>query len=193
MKKTYLLLILILFFAFHSCDNIEEYPYYITYTGIDYLVIRYYWDSGTGGTDLDTRTAITDPDRNIDVGWARGITDDNFIEWGGDNTGVGYESALINLRELATLYTGHRIFDIRMRAFWYSTRLSGNINIEFTGYDGGIMIKDGYNWINQGGVQLSQVTVIRNIVTNISSNADGDEAGTARYYVKDEKLEIIDP
>ncbi|HDP79783.1 MAG TPA: hypothetical protein ENN21_02955 [Spirochaetes bacterium] len=193
MKKVLLLPVILLLLSLQSCEFAEDNPYYITYTGIDYLVIRYYWDSGTGGTDLDTRTAIVDPARNIDVGWARGATDGGFLEWGGDNTGVGYESVLISLRELATRYTGHRKFDIRMRAFWFSTRISGDINIEFTGYDGGRMVKDGYNWINQGGTQLGQATVIRNIVTQVGSNVDGDEAGIARYYVKDEVLEILDP
>lgn len=193
MKKLYFLLIFILFFSLHSCEDVEEYPYYIKYTGIDFLVVRYYWNSATEGVDLDTRTAIVDPNRNVDVGWARGAMDEDFLEWGGDNTGGGYEAVLITLRQLATEYPREGIFDIRMRAYWYKTRLSGNIHIEFTGYDGGKMVKSGYNWVNEGGVQLDQVTVDRNIMTQQSSNIDGEEAGIARYHVSSEELEILDP
>ena len=39
-----------------------------TIQDFDFAVIRYIWD-GNGGTDLDTRTRIINPARNIDVGW----------------------------------------------------------------------------------------------------------------------------
>ncbi|GEM_PF-3367799 len=191
MKKTIYLLIFILSFSLYSCEEIEEYPYYIKYTGIDFLIVRYYWTSG--GTDLDTRTAIVDPNRNVDVGWSRAATDEEFLVWGGDNVGIGYEAALVNLRQLATEYPREGVFDIRMRAFWYGAFGDGNIHIEFTGYDGGKMVKDGYNWVNEGGVQLDQVTVDRVILTQTSSNNDGEDAGIARYHVQAEELEILDP
>jgi len=190
MKKTIYLLIFILFFSLYSCEEIEEYPYYIKYTGIDFLIVRYYWT--TGGTDLDTRTAIVDPNRNVDVGWARAATDEEFLVWGGDNVGVGYEAVLINLRQLATEYPREGVFDIRMRAYWYAGIGTGEIKIEFTGYDGGKMVKSGYNWVNEGGVQLDQVEVVRNIAT-VSHSSDGEDAGIARYHVQAEELEILDP
>ncbi len=193
LKNTFVFILL-----FFSCE-IENYPYFIKpnnideLNNIDFLIIRYSW-TAANGTDFDTRTAIIDPARNIDVGWARQSEDSPFLTWGGDNRAVGYEAALIEVKKLEENHPNLEKFDIRMRGFWYSAVYDGNYTIEFSGYNGGEMVKDisGYNWENQGGTLERNMTVNRNTMTT-GGDIDGDDAGTARYYVASKILEILDP
>ena len=181
--------LVVLLLLLTQCEN-ASYPYYIQFEPIDSLIIRYYWTEADG-RDLDTRTAITTPSREIDVGWSRAATDDSYLEWGGDNTGVGYEAVRIDFEQLGKDYPDTERLVIRMRAFWYGSRSNGDMNVEFTGYAGGRMIKEGYNWRNSGGYTERSITVARNVQTAQSSDIDGEELGTAVYTFSSKQLEIL--
>ena len=125
----------------------------------DYAVVRYIW-TPQGGTDLDTRTSIIDPPRNNVVGWAKGSTDENFLTWVGDNTGSGIESVLIDITALKSIYPNKKTFIFQFKAFWYATRASGDFRLEIETYQGGQMIiGDGYNYYNEGGVLVQNLTM----------------------------------
>ena len=65
----------------------------------DYLVVYYSWNE-RNGIDLDTRTSLTNPPRNIEVGWDKSSSDSTYLVWAGDNTSQGgSESVLINLKD----------------------------------------------------------------------------------------------
>ena len=144
-----------------QCEK-QSYPYYLEYQSIDSLIIRYYWTE-TAGRDLDTRTAVIVPERAVDVGWSRAASDDVYLEWGGDNTGIGYEAVLIDFEQLGADFPGTGELIIRMRAFWYASRGSGDINVEFTGYTGGTMVKEEYNWRNHGDAPKIAIPASRRI------------------------------
>ena len=106
----------------------------------DFLVIKYKWPQ-TGGKDLDTRTAIVGSSDGAingqDVGWNRGLIydatkryigdkNDPYLLWGGDNTGSGGESVLINFKKLSEDLPDPT-FEIRLRAFFYEKLRSGDI------------------------------------------------------------------
>ena len=183
---TALLLVLV---ALCGCE-IAGYAYYLRFEEIDYLIVRYHWESA-GGSDLDTRTAIVDPDRAIDVGWSRASEDPPYLTWGLDNTGSGYEAALVDIKAILAEYPDQKRVGIRLRAFWYASRASGDYSIEFTGYYGGEMVKDGYNWINEGGRNVRSITVQRNTSISVRGDVDGEDAGIAQYEPETKLLVIL--
>ncbi len=187
-----------------ACE-IAEFPYYVTtdeppLLDIDFLVIRYSW-SAEDGRDLDTRTAVVRPPRNVDVGWgaqranADGPVESPYLQWGGDNTAIGYEAVLIDIQSLRNDFPNETEFHFRLRAFWYAEVNRGDFTVDFTGYRGGTMAKDadGFNWINRGGAEERSITVTRTVTTQESSDNDGDDIGMARYVVATRVLEIADP
>ncbi len=126
----------------------------------DFAVIRYRWTS-SGGTDLDTRTLITSPPRNNVVGWDRLVSDNNYLQWGGDNTGSGVEAVLIDVKALQQGFPDVQEFLIQIRALWFSSRGTGDVVIEFESYKNGSMSQNGYDFVSNGGqlVQKLSVTV----------------------------------
>jgi hypothetical protein len=129
----------------------------------DYMVITYQF---TDGADLDTRTRIvsidgtTYADQNGQgkyIGWnqyQRTPQSATYIEngnvcsvavkplaiWGNDNTGQGYESVMIDFTQLGA---GQSEVVIDCRAFWYQTVGTNPVNLSFTLYKGGCMVKQG--------------------------------------------------
>jgi hypothetical protein len=147
----------------------------------DFALVRYTWNAGDG-TDLDTRTAIIVPPRNIDVGWSRADVDGTYLNWGGDNTSPnGPEAVLIDFNSLSTDYPDIDDFSIRLRLNWYSTRLDGNVGIQFQSYLGGTMQHSGTDFVNVGGQLVNDATVYVNCVSNSAGNVDGSDIGTLNY------------
>jgi hypothetical protein len=129
----------------------------------DYMVITYQFSDGQ---DLDTRTRIvsidgtTYADQNGQgkyIGWnqyqrtpqsATYIENGNVCDmvvkplamWGSDNTGTGFETVLIDFTQLGA---GQNEVVIDCRAFWYATVGTNPVNLSFTFYKGGCMIKQG--------------------------------------------------
>jgi hypothetical protein len=50
-----------------------------------------------------------------------------------------------------------------MATVWFSTKQSGNIDIEIKTYSGGTMIQSGFNINNSGGALIQTVNFSRNI------------------------------
>jgi hypothetical protein len=105
--------------------------------------------------DLDTRTKVTVP--NIgqttladSIGWccseqwpADGTP---ILTWGGDNTGTGFESVLIDLIEFKSQYPGENVIIMNSKAFWYGELGSNPVTIRVTLYKGGTMVADPDNY-----------------------------------------------
>lgn len=179
----------------------------------DFAVIRYIWTED-GGTDLDTRTALVDSGLewdNQDVGWARAIripdpgeilpgcapsgagTEGAWIIHGGDNCENGVEAILVDFQALADALPGQRYIYIRLRCFWYGTRNSGDMTLQFQTYDGGTMAQVGYDFINTGGADVQVLEKPRNVTVNISENTDGQNVGILRYDTHTRIGAILDP
>lgn len=147
----------------------------------DFAIIRYIWTAG-GGTDLDTRTYLMNPSRKEQtVGWSRAQSDGSYLRWGGDNTGSGVEAILLDVARLAADFPAIDTFKISLNAYWFSSVLSGNLNVQFEMYKGGTMSQSGYDWINSGGQRTQTLTVACNTMQKQSDDIDGTPLVTLEY------------
>ena len=142
----------------------------------DYLVVSYSWRSGNG-QDLDTRTSIVEPSRNIEVGWARDSADSDYLLWGGDNTaGEGSEAVLINTKDLINDFPNLKSVKVLLKAFWYSSVGDGRFSLNFKTYKGGTMSPDGYyNFLSVDGTLIDNFTIT---CYTSSQDKDGVPLGT---------------
>lgn len=156
----------------------------------DYIVLTY---SFTDGIDLDTRTKVTVPDIGQttladSIGWCCSeqwpTSGTPILTWGGDNTGVGFESVLIDLNEFKTQYPGSNTIVMNTKAFWYGTLGTNPVTIQVTLYKGGTMIADpsNYTFINNTFTAaygaLSPGTIV---TTNESNCIEGDNITSLQY------------
>ncbi len=176
-------------------------PIEVALREFDFLIIRYRWFDYSG-SDMDTRTCIEGTiDPAVDnkyIGWSRGDIDggrryvgnilDPYIIWGGDNTSAfGEEQVLVNFKKV--LEDHPLIVDVfaRMRAFWYGSKNTGQIQIEFQTYLGGTMSQDGLGFKNTGGQSIDLVThdtivnLTRYQVPGAAVNIDGEDVGKIKY------------
>jgi len=157
----------------------------------DYMVFTY---SFTDGTDLDTRTRVTVPNIGQNtlsdyIGWCCSSewpqSGNPILSWGGDNTGTGFESVLIDLIEFKTQYPGQNIITILANAGWYGTVGSNPVVLEVTLYKGGTMIPDpgNYTFINNTftsayGAVAPGKTIFLDLMT---SCIDGEDVRSLTY------------
>ena len=124
----------------------------------DYIVLTYAFNDGT---DLDTRTRVTVPDIGQNslpdyVGWccsSEWPTSGNpILTWGGDNTGTGFESVLIDLIQFKSDYPVQNIITIDANAGWYGDVGTNPVFIQAKLYKGGTMVAvpEDYTFVNEG-------------------------------------------
>lgn len=124
---------------------------YLEITNYDYFLIEYYFSDGS---DLDTRTGILDPnDYSYYVGWAQQsnipITGNTILSWGGDNTGRGVESILLNMVNFKNQFPNNNYIKLDLRTQWYGSVGTNAIVIRGYAFKGGSMFKSGYyTWDN---------------------------------------------
>lgn len=129
----------------------------------DYLVFRYLWESDAG-SDLDTATEILNSgipgvDNNA-VGWSCPGNDSaiitSLLKWGGDNTASGAECVWMSTKELRDNYKDvlPPVTDFMTYASWFGSRGTGKASFNLIAYKGGTMHQQGYNFINEGGVEV---------------------------------------
>jgi len=157
----------------------------------DYIVLTYAFSDGT---DLDTRTRVTTPDIGQNslpdyIGWCcseQWPTSGNpILTWGGDNTGVGFESVLIDLIQFKLDYPGQNIITINANAGWYGDVGTNPVFIQAKLYKGGTMIAvpDDYTFVNEGftaaygAVSTGQVVTL-DLFTNC---VDGQNVRSLEY------------
>lgn len=125
----------------------------------EYAVIKYIW-TDENGLDLDTRTIIKNPPRNVVVGWSNDLYDEGYLTWSGDNTVSGVEAVLIDNKLLIQDYPQVEEFEIEVRAFWHNAKFNGDFKIKFESYTGGQMVStDHFDWFNEGGEKVQEITI----------------------------------
>jgi hypothetical protein len=147
----------------------------------DNVVITYQFSSGL---DLDIRARIVTPnvgqnDLTADcLGWSQqtkwpsGSTSP-YIEWGGDNTGVGAEAVVINLGNLLAAYPATVDIVVELRAFWYMgtpNAPGAMVNVKGDFYSGGTMVISDFAIINPTAtqhVELASSTAVVTTNTNV--------------------------
>jgi hypothetical protein len=146
----------------------------------DYIVIEYTFLTGR---DLDTRTRIALPAIGSYSGW--GYTDivPNLLEWGGDNTGVGTETALLKVANFRSQYPSIEDITVDCRAQWYNTPSLDPVGLKVSMYIGGTMVKDDFNWINPTATSSQILDVNLKVISAFSQEpADiGDRIATFKY------------
>lgn len=159
----------------------------------DYILLTYEF---IDGQDLDTRTRIVTPDIGQNsqpnyVGWNvltkfPGPPQPHIIEWGGDNTGNGFESALVNLIELKAQYPESTTIVIDLRSFWYNLVGTQPVVVSATLWKGGEPIKEypsGFSFTNPTATStfnISSAGKIINLHTN-GANSSGNRVATLTY------------
>lgn len=157
----------------------------------DFAIISYIWD-GSSGTDMDTRTLITKPVREVIVGWNEYRSDGSYLVWGGDNVSTGREDILLNLIQLQTDYPTNNNFEIELRAFWFSEVLSGNFKLRFATYKGGQMVQNGVNFNNVGGQIIQDILIDHRLMAyKITNGTEGVTIGKITYDAINKKGQLI--
>jgi hypothetical protein len=154
----------------------------------DYLVARYIW-TADAGRDLDTFTGFINTGTQYDNDWVgygqgdpkvpAGASDSTaYLFWASDNTQSGVEAVLMNLKQFVLDNTGTPLeIQVRMNAVWWAQRLTGEVQVQLTTYLGGTMSKQGFDFINTGGVLVDQITLTTNVdkqsqSANIANSTD---------------------
>ncbi|HCH7479103.1 TPA: hypothetical protein NM870_003747 [Acinetobacter baumannii] len=157
----------------------------------DFAVISYIWDEN-GGRDMDTRTLITKPLREVIVGWNKERSDGSYLIWGGDNVSTGREDILLNLIQLQADYPTDNNFEIELRAFWFSQVLSGNFKLRFATYKGGQMVQNGVNFDNVGGQIIQDILIDHNTMAYRMTNGnEGVTVGKITYDAINKSGQLI--
>ena len=153
----------------------------VSIKNFDFAVVKYQW-SDADGVDLDTRTWISSPNRSDHkVGWSRLINDLSYLQWNEDNRGSGAESVLIDIKSIQQDFPNQKDIAIKMAAFWFSSIFSGNVRLQISLYKGGIMRSDNnFNWINEGGREVQNITLPANTKIVTSEDVNGQVLATLK-------------
>lgn len=167
------------------------------------VILTWGWDaSGGGGTDLDIRCRIVSPDAGqyyLDdcLGYTgSGGPDPQFpsdsvrywpqtgnpiIGWGGDNTGTGTETVLVDIGQFKAYFPGERYLILECRGNWYNEPSSDPAYLTAALYEGGSFSLSGYSFVNSGAVKKRSLDGIN---VYVDSNA-GDSPDAYGYYGAD--------
>lgn len=139
----------------------------------------------TDGNDMDTRTRIVMPSTSQYVGWGQNNTIGDYLFFGGDNTGVGTESALINMGALSSAFGGLTKVKIDCRAQWYDRPGANPVVLSLVLWEGGTPVKSGFAWENPTAVHAATINSLGKVVSLQSTNTSslGDRVGVLVYDV----------
>ena len=189
----------------------------------DYMVITYQF---TNGLDLDTRTRVvsidgtTYSDQNgqgkyigygqyqrtpqsagyIDSGNVCNMVIKPLAMWGNDNMGTGYESVLIDFTQLGT---GQNEVVVDCRALWWNTLGTNPVNLSFTLYKGGCMVKQGsggspaYSYTNPTatstltGASASKLITAKNTGGTATGSSDLESPNISAGLSRGQRLAVI--
>ncbi|MCR4030730.1 MULTISPECIES: DUF5977 domain-containing protein [Flavobacterium] len=140
----------------------------------DYMIIKYKWALGAG-QDLDTFTGIINTGiSTLDNKWVgfglnsevppSNSAQNTYVMWGGDVMDVtGTETCLVNFKKLKEDYSSLNDIQVRMAGVWWSSKNTGNIDVEITTYLGGTMTKVDKDIVNSNGQQVQQLNFSKNV------------------------------
>ena len=148
----------------------------IRYTS-EFVVATYYFSDGR---DLDTRTKLVTPSVGDYIGWARGSSAGQVLEWGGDNTGTGLESVSLNVNLFKSLYPGVNTVVIDFRCFWFGAVGSNPVRLNVTLYKGGVLRKVGYGWDNPTAAASKNISTASKNITALTQSSAYNGQGLAR-------------
>ncbi len=143
----------------------------------NYILVTYQF---TDGRDLDTRSGIRIPNvgqttatNYLGYGGQRQwpTSGTPYLTWGGDNTGTGFESVLIDIDGFKAAYPSATEITVDLRAHWYGTTGTNPVNVEATLWNGGNPVKSGFVWDNSTATETLVVeSVGKQVTTRYSTN-----------------------
>lgn len=158
----------------------------------DYFVFKYGFSDGR---DLDTCTQLISPITEGKLGYSQtGNGTTVYSKWGGDNTGIGVEAILIDIKKIKQDFTNSDVIEFSCGANWYGSRVSGNVTMNAFIYKGGTMSISNYDFINTDGSLVSQFNFP---TVNVTLNRPGsaplasETVGVFRYTISTGILEKI--
>ena len=191
----------------------------------DYMVITYQF---TDGTDLDTRTRIvsidgaTYGDQNLQgrhIGFGQynatpqsatypsvfpasicNVASKPLAIWGGDNQLQGFETVMIDFTQLGA---GQSQVVLDCRALWWVAVGTTAVNLSFTLYKGGCMVKEGpsgspgYGFSNPtatatlSGASASKVITARNNAGTATGSTDLESPNISSNLSRGQRLAVI--
>ncbi|WP_343524525.1 hypothetical protein [Pedobacter sp.] len=155
----------------------------IVIADFDHLAVRYHWNQGSG-QDLDIFVGFEQtgtPFDGIYVGFggpnrtvpANTVPEsDAYLWWASDNTGAsGIEAVLVGMEKFIAAHPNSaNIIEVGLYAIWFGTPGTGDFSIELVTYKGGTMQLVGTNFVNDGGVQVSNDTIPLNTMKRKQAN-----------------------
>lgn len=155
----------------------------------DYMLLTYQFSDGV---DLDTRTRVVVPDIGQDlqteyIGWAVSSvwpsSSSRILDWGGDNTGVGFESVLVNVALLKAQNPSATTMVVDLRAFWFNTVGVQPVTVAATLWKGGSPIAQGgygspaYSFTNPTALGTLNITSVGKQITSDGSPSKSSSSG----------------
>ena len=139
----------------------------------------------TDGSDLDTRTGFiypaigSAPSNTLYEGYSK--TGNDFLHWGGDNTGTGYESCYIDKDQVFVSYPGISYIEVDLRCHWYANSGLNPVVIKTNAYAGGVMVKQGYQWTNPTATySFPAVYSVGKVITSNRSVSNGERVARVK-------------
>jgi hypothetical protein len=120
--------------------------------------------------------------------------------WGNDNMGTGYESVLIDFTQLST---GQNEVVVDCRALWWNTLGTNPVNLSFTLYKGGCMVKQGntgspaYSYTNPTatstltGASASKLITAQNTGGTATGSSDLESPNISAGLSRGQRLAVI--
>lgn len=140
------------------CEDVPENPFVFC---MDYILITYEFDTGR---DLDIKVGLFDTTQTQYLGWCGSVSypitggwpnnfNDNILTWGGDNTGRGFETILVNIPNYISAFPSNEELKLDLRCWWYAEAGITPISVRAELYKGGTMrlvrLPSGiYTWVN---------------------------------------------
>lgn len=148
------------------------------------------------GRDLDIRARLVYPeipgnDGSVNthyVGWSasselthNGLT---LLSWGGDNTGTGAESVLVNVESIKLAFPGVQEIVVDCRAFWYGSK-GAVAGISAKLFEGGSPYVSNYNWVNPSATLTKDLAATSAVVNTYTQSAStlGDRISFFYYNI----------
>jgi hypothetical protein len=157
----------------------------------DYIMLTYQF---TNGSDLDTRTRIVSPfvgqdTQNEYLGWSCQsrwpTTGTAYLTWGGDNTGTGFESVLVDLNTFTSSYPSATEMVMDLRGFWFGSVGTNDVNVAATLWKGGAPTKSGFLWVNSTATATYNIDSVGKQITSTGapnkSLSSGERIATLTY------------
>ena len=136
----------------------------------DWVMVTYEF---IDGSDLDTRSRIVSP--NIGqitqpdmLGWAVSsawpTTGTPIMTWGLDNTGIGFESVLMDINQFKAAYPTEEVIVGDFRCFWFDIAGIEPVKAACTLWKGGTPVKNGFIWENPTATETLNIDSVSLVI-----------------------------